>query len=471
MFLSPKKDFYMKKLCWTAASVALTGFSAFGAGFALYEGSAAGTALGGAVMGKAVDASALFYNPATMSDFTNTVVTVGLVTEHPTADTAINGHHGRKMDPGAFALPNLYIVQPLPYDFSVGLGFAPEFGLGTHYNPDWEMAWNTRSTFVEGLTFNPNISYRITDKWSVAAGIRLLYFEFDQYSSPMAVSDGNYYGSMRNHLKGDNGFTDWGWELSTRYKFTDTISAGVLYKSYIDTTVKGYNHTRVKSRDYSAAEAQADAAVRQRLTALGLAGTPYWDVYYAQAMPQAIAQAHQQVDSALDSAASGNTGHAGAEIRLPQSVTLGGNWDVTETVHLGSSLTWTEWSSMKQLNFHLPSGVKTTKLNWHDVYRMGVGGAWDFHENFSLLGSYVYDMDPCSHRRNNGSTMLPPGDRHIGTIGLQWHWGNLEVTACYGLVFMMSHSAHFTDAQGNDWKFDTHNGLSQSAGVSVSYRF
>ena len=461
----------MKKLSLAAAGVALSGLSAFGAGFALYEGSASGTALGGAVMGKAQDASTVFYNPAAMSDFTNVAVTVGFVTEHPTADTAVNGHHGRKMDPGAFMLPHAYAVVPLPCDFSFGLGFAPEYGLGTHYNQDWEMAWNTRSTFVEGLTINPNISYRITDKWSVAAGIRLLYFKFDQYSSPMAVSDGNYYGSMRNHLKGDNGFTDWGWELSTRYKFTDSISAGVLYKSYIDTTVKGYNHTRVKSRDYSAAEAQADAAVRQRLTAMGLAGTPYWDAYYAQAMQQANAQAHQQVDSALDSAASGNTGHAGAEIRLPQSVTLGGNWDVTETVHLGSALTWTEWSSMEKLNFHLPSGVKTTKLNWHDVYRVGVGGAWDFHENFSFLTSYVFDMDPCSHRRNNGSTMLPQGDRHIGTVGLQFHWGNMDITACYGLVFMMSHSAHYTDSQGNDWKFDTHNGLSQSAGVSVSYQF
>lgn len=461
----------MKKLNLAVAGVALTGFSAFGAGFALYEGSASGTALGGAVMGKAQDASTVFYNPAAMSDFTNVVVTAGFVTEHPTADTAINGHHGRKMDPGAFVLPHAYVVVPLPYDFSFGLGFAPEYGLGTHYNPDWEMAWNTRSTFVEGLTLNPNISYRITDKWSVAAGIRLLYFKFDQYSNPWAVSDGNYYGTMRNHLKGDNGFTDWGWELSTRYKFTDSISAGVLYKSYIDTTVKGYNHTRVKSRDYAAAEAQADAAVRERLTAMGLAGTPYWDAYYAQAMQQATAQAHQTVDSSLDSAAAGNTGHAQADIRLPQSVTLGGNWDVTETVHLGSALTWTEWSSMKQLNFHLPSGVKTTKLNWHDVYRIGLGSAWDFHENFTLLGSYVYDMDPCSHRRNNGSTMLPPGDRHITTVGLQWHWGNLDVTVCYGLVFMMSHDAWFTDSQGNDWKFDTHTGLSQSAGVSVNYRF
>ena len=103
-----------------AAVSAITTTTALGAGFALYEGSSKGTALGGAVMGKAVDASANFYNPATLSDFTNTVVTVGFVTEHPTADTVINGNSGRKMDPGCFILPHFHLAQPLPYGFAFG---------------------------------------------------------------------------------------------------------------------------------------------------------------------------------------------------------------------------------------------------------------------------------------------------------------------------------------------------------------
>ncbi len=75
---------------------------AFAAGFGLYEGSARGNAMGGAVMGKAVDASANFYNPATLSDLTNTVVTIGMTTEHPTADVYYDGRSSRKMDPGRF---------------------------------------------------------------------------------------------------------------------------------------------------------------------------------------------------------------------------------------------------------------------------------------------------------------------------------------------------------------------------------
>ncbi len=46
------------------AGILLGGQVCFGAGFALYEGSARGNALGGTLVARADDASALFYNPA-----------------------------------------------------------------------------------------------------------------------------------------------------------------------------------------------------------------------------------------------------------------------------------------------------------------------------------------------------------------------------------------------------------------------
>lgn len=417
----------MRIACAMVAAVSVMTTAAFGAGFALYEGSAKGTALGGAVMGKAVDASANFYNPATMADFTNTVVTVGFVTEHPTCDTVIDGHHGRKMDPGAFVLPHFHLVQPLPYDFAFGLGFAPEFGLGTHYNPDWEMNWNTIETTVRGLTLTPNVSYNITKDWSVSAGFRLLYFDFEQRSYQFIPTDTPLgYIRGRYRLKGDNSFSDWGWQVSTRYKITDTFAVGAMYKSYIDSTIKGRASMHANS---------------------GIGA----------------------VDGAVNRLANGT---ASADIRLPQSVTVGANWDVTETVHLGTTLVWTEWSSMPAINFELPTGRKPTKLGWDDVFRIGFGGAWDFHENFSLLGSYVFDMDPCSTSSNNGSTMLPPGDRHIGTLALAWHCGPVDVTLSYGLVFMCGESVYYSHpATGRKVKFDTENGLSHAAGLSLTYAF
>ncbi len=445
--------------------------SSFAAGFALYEGSARGNAMGGAVMGRAVDASANFYNPATLTDMTGTVVTVGMTTEHPTADTKVNGRSTGKMDPGCFVLPHVYLAQELPWGFSFGLGFAPEYGLGTKYRSDWPLVWDSRKTTIEGLVLNPNLAYKITDDWSVSAGFRLMYFTFDQYSSPVATSDGQKYGTLDNHLKGDNGMLDWGWQISMKYDITDKLSAGVMYKSYIDTKVKGSNRAKVSGYDDSAVAAQVDKGVQAALAAAGLTpGSAIYNQYYAAYYQQAYGSAVQQAHGQVDAGARGATGSASAELRLPQSITAGLNYDATDKLHLGMALTWTQWSSLDTLHFDLPgSNDKDVVLKWDDVWRLGLGAAYDITDDLTFMMSYVYDMDPTHN--NHGTTMLPPGDRHIGTVGLGYKWGQFDFSVSYGLVFMCGEARDHADNLGNVYSFDTENGLSHAAGVTVSYNF
>ena len=440
-----KKGEIMKKsaYCLAAAVVALTPFVSRGAGFALYQGSAKGIAWGGAVMGRAVDGAANFYNPATISDFTNTVVTVGTGLETPRASTRVDGRGAGRMDPGTFLLPHAYVIQPLPWDFTFGLGIAPEFGLGSQFDDEWALNWNTTETTVMGIVLNPNLAYRVTEDWSVSAGFRILYFSFEQYSKPLATSGSYQLGQMSTHLDGDNGVADWGWQVSTRYRILDNLSAGLMYRSYIDTKVRGHYSTHVKS--YETATINAIA--------------PYLRTTPEMIMGKVAAGASQA------------NGDAGADIRLPQSISGGLNWDVTETVHLGGAVTWTGWSSMDKIAFKLEGGDKTTMLDWDDVFRFSIGGAWDFAEDWSVIGSYCFDMDPCSTKDDTGSTMLPPGDRHILNGGLAWTWRDLEISACYGLVLMCSESQTFHDDLGQSYRFSTRDGLSHQIGLTVTYKF
>ena len=434
--------------------------SAFSAGFGLYEGSARGNALGGAVMGRAVDASANFYNPATLTDMTGTVITVGMTTEHPSADTYVNGRSGLKMDPGCFVLPHVYLAQELPYGFSFGLGFAPEYGLGSHYDQNWPLAWDTRQTTIEGLVLNPNLAYKVTEDWSVSAGFRLMYFTFDQYSDKMATEGGEKYGTVRDHLKGDNGMLDWGWQISTKYNFTEKLSGGVMYKSYIDTKVKGYNHTRVRGYDDAAVAAKADQLLRT------LYGFTPGSAEYNAAYPAAVSQVHNQVESAARSA----DGDASCELRLPQSLTMGLNYDATDRLHLGVAAVWTQWSCIDNLHFNLPGDNDVdVPLKWNDVWRVGFGAAYDLTDELTFMISYVYDQDPCS--KYHGTTMLPPGDRQIGTVGLGYDLGQIDIVLSYGLVFMTGESLGLTDGTGREYKFETKDGLSHAVAVSMTYQF
>lgn len=424
----------MKKLMVKALAlvVSATTLSSFGAGFALYQGSAAGNALGGAVMGKAVDGSAVFYNPATMTDFGGTVVTFGMVTEHPTADTRVDGVHTGKMDPGFFVLPHAYLIQPIGEDFRLGLGFAPEYGLGSHYNGGWAMDWNTQKTTIKGLVFNPNLAYKITDDWSIAAGARVMYISFEQASNPSTP-----YGQVINpalagmpvymHNRIYDAY-DWagGWELSSKYDITEKLHAGILYKSYIDAKLKG------------------------KQTVNMMAGHP--------TLGQPLPSIH---------------GSGSAKVRLPQSITAGLNYDVTEDLELGTALTWTQWSSLQGIDFNLPAGRKYVNLGWKDVYRASIGGSYRFAEDWKFMLSYTYDMDPCRTKKDYGSTMLPPGDRHIAAMGLSWDIGNFTISGSYACVFFHPKSLELSNEYegGKVYKFDTHGGMSHAGGVSLTYHF
>lgn len=409
--------------------------------------------MGGAALGEALDASANVINPATLTDFKDITLTAGFVTEHPRARIRVDGATSRKMDPGFFMLPSVQLAMPLPKGFAFGIGFDAQYGLGSRYSPGWALDWNSRRTTVKGYCINPNIAYAINSKWSVGAGIRFLYFDFDQESNPMAVSDGAYYGKLKNRLKGDNNMHEFGWQVGTRYRVNDDFSVGALYRSKIDVQVEGHSHTSVSAYDFTAAERAA-----QQYAAYGEA-----------AVRSAYAAAEKMITDRVGAGAAAANGPADARLELPQSVTFGFNWNVTPTVHLGAAASWSEWSSIDTLTFRLPNGRKHVKMKWDDTWRFSVAGAWDFLEDWSVMGSYVYDMDSTGSQE---SVMLPPADRHILTTGLCWRFNrNLEFALSYGIIVMDGGTMRTTDAMGVRHSMSVHRGLSHAAGFSVTYRF
>ena len=411
----------MKKLLALTTAV-LAASAAFASGFALYEPTAIGTSYGGALLGKGLDGSANSINPATLDDITNITVQVGFVTEHPRGRISIS-RAGRKykcspMDPGFFVLPHFQVVAPALWGFTFGLGVTPEYGLGTRYSHSNPMTWSSKQTTIEGFVINPNVSYRITDDWSIGAGARLLFFDFEQYSYPMSyLADVNpQYGSIRNHLHGNNGLSSCGWQIGTRYKILDNLSVGAVYKSKIDTRVKGHSNLR---------------------------------------MPGSI-----------------SGGAASANLDIPQSIAAGVNWDITSDWHLGAMVSWTDWSSLDTLLFHLPAsqGNKNIKLNWQHRWRVGIAPSWDFAKDWTAVVSYVYDTNVCSYEQQ--STMLPPGDRQIVSGGVSWRiTQNFQIDVTYGLVIMDAKSMHMKDALGRSYRMECRHGLSHAAGCTLTYRF
>ena len=396
-----------------------TGFSALGSGFALYEPSVISHAMGGALVGKAMDASANFNNPATLTDLTNIWVTVGFVTEHPRAAVRV-AKDGRglgndeNVDAGLFWLPHFQLAVPLPWGFTFGLCGDAEYGLGTEYDDNAPTAWNCTETTVQGYVLNPNLAYKITDKWSVGAGLRWLYFDFEQYKN---------LGALKYHLYGNNRCESFGWQAGTKYDILDNLSVGVVYKSPINANVRG--------------ETDANPSVP------AAAGT-------ARAM----------------------TAGADCGMTLPQSVTAGINWDVVKTWHLGFATSWSQWSEFDTLIFNVKPQKSDVYLDWNDTWRASIGSAWDFYRDWTWMISYTFDMD-CCENHDQSSAMLPPAHRNIVATGFVWNcWKNLDLAVSYACIFMDGGSMDTTNPQdGSRWHMETVRGFCHAAGFSITYRF
>lgn len=430
-------------------AAAVLSLPVFASGFALYQPSVISHAMGGAVVGKAMDASANYNNPATLTDLTNIWVTAGFVTEHPRG--SIRGNRNgvpwgdEKMDSGLFWLPHVQLAVPLPADFIFGLGIGADYGLGTQYADNWIMNWSTTETTVQGLVINPNLAYKITDDWSVGVGLRWLFFDFEQYSRPYCADsvDGLgtvNFGQFSNRLKGDNEWKSLGWQIGTKYDVTENFSVGAVYKSAIDVSVKGKSNN----------------------SAVGYDINPYSSM---------IAGMYgMSVQQFVQSQAAANSGPASADLTLPQSVSVGCNWDVFDTWHLGAAVSWTQWSEFDSLHFNLPGKDRDVRLDWRDTWRGSVGSCWDFAEDWKWIVSYVYDMD-CTEPTQE-SAMLPPADRHILATGFVWNaWANMDLALSYSCIFMDGRGMNSVDALGNQYHLETVRGFCHAGGFSITYRF
>ncbi len=412
--------------------LALAAFGASASGFGLYEASAPSYALGGAAVGRAIDASANFFNPATLTDLRSPTLTLGFMTEHPRGrmKSDLPGGRTSTMDPGMFLLPHFHFATPLFENLAFGLGVMPEYGLGSKYDNNWDLSFNSIETTVTSITLNPNLAWKIGD-FSVGAGLRFLFFDFEQYSNPYAADKktGMRFGRFHNRLKGDNGMKDLGYQIGLRYDVLDNLAVGIVYKSMTRVQVEGKSCNDADTPD--AAGGYAGLAAR---------------------------------------ATSGHGAHT--TIDLPQSITAGFNWDITDKWHLGGTLAWTEWSSVGQLSFHLPGQAepKPIRLEWEDTWRVALAPSWDFAEDWTLMGSYVFETDCCGEQN---STMLPPSERHMISLGLLWRFAdNLDLSLVYGMILMNGKDSVCTEpVSGETYRYSAHRALSHAAGFTLTYRF
>ncbi|WP_136255505.1 OmpP1/FadL family transporter [Onishia niordana] len=393
------------------ASAGLMASQAFAAGFQVREQSAKtlANALSNAAAG-AEDVSFMAYNPAAIGNIDGNQFSVGAAyidadfelqdaEASPASAPSLSYDNGGSRQGGESAVvPSFAVKTQASERIDLGLAIFSPYGLATKYDEDWIGRYHAIETELTTIDIQPTVNFRVTDRWSVAAGLIAEHGDATisnaidlgglgaQASLLPATAAGQFDGKAK--VTGD----DWGYgyTLGTLFQVTDKTRLGLSYRSEIDLVLDG-------EVEYS-----SDNSTGQTVLA----------------------------NSGLED------GGGTADISTPANANIGVFHQLTPRLALMANASWTDWSSFEELKVEFDSGGdSTTTENWNDSWAYSVGANYALTDKWLLRTGLGYDETPVPSAEFR-TPRVPDADRTWATLGATYQaTENLGVTAGYMRVF------------------------------------
>ncbi|MCX6995889.1 MAG: OmpP1/FadL family transporter [Kiritimatiellaeota bacterium] len=378
-----------------------------GAGFASYEGSARGNALGGTLVGRADDASAIYYNPAGITQLPGDQLMFGATATMPMTDVTTLTPQGNVKTSTArntWLPPHVYATHQFNDQLWMGAGLFSRFGLGTEFPDNWPGRYNSYNAVIQSLTLNPDLAVKLTDQLSLAAGIQATWLDIrlERKTPGMAGQDLN--------LKLTGNDIAFGYNLGLRYAPSEWLALGASYVSKVREGVTG----------------SAD---------LGVAKTD-----------------------------------ASSNVELPDEFSVGVAVKPSPKVTVEVGATYTGWSTYDQLDvkFANPQVLGPQAVipkNWANVWRYQAGVEYAATKALMLRAGYVYDEEPIPQA--TADYLVPANDRQLFSVGAGYRWSRWMLDVSY--TYVLIKDRHIT-ARPNDGvlESDFSNGNAHMVGLSLS---
>jgi long-chain fatty acid transport protein len=223
-----------------AASLVLSSFASFGAGYQLNLQGLRQLAMGGTGVAAPWDISTIFYNPAGMSSL-KTIQAYGSVLGIMPSTAYGNYEGSTRSKDQTFTPFNFYVGGTLKAGgrLGLGLGIYTPYGTGLKWDDNWAGRYIVQSIELKSVFIQPTISYRLTDALSVGAGFIYAAGTFDLTQAlPVQNNVGN--GGAEDatvHLHGQgNGV---GFNLGLQLKASERVSLGLTYRSQVNMDLSG----------------------------------------------------------------------------------------------------------------------------------------------------------------------------------------------------------------------------------------
>jgi long-chain fatty acid transport protein len=360
------------------SAVLLVGASPVGwaLGFRNPDQGARATGQGEAFVAQADDASAIYYNPAGLTQLQGTQVSFGGMASF--RDIKFNGPFGSaKLDDPAYT-GHFYVSSDLllPEKWCVGLGVNTPFGNSMDWGDTGPFTYLSTKSSLMVLNIQPTVAYQINEHLSVGVGLNVYYgdtkLERQVSFFPFPVPDG--------HFKFNGDGVAVGGTVGALWKINEQHSVGAVYRSPF--TIKFDGDAEVTS------------------------APPIPGLDYSKA-------------------------DANAKIDFPQSVALGYAFRPIKKLKLEVDVEWTDWDSLNSVELRSANSLDGTTVpyDWQSSFWYAAGIQYELTDNLAVRVGYIYSQNSVPDATY--SPTLPDADRHVVSAGVGYTTSRFSVDLVY----------------------------------------
>ena len=415
----------MKKLIVLST---LTSAIVMAGAYKIPEQSVNSMALGAAYIAHTTDADTAYYNPANMSFLDPEVryFETGVTLAHLPSST----YNGMQVLPGPVVLPAAVASGeseveniPIPYMHYVaramgkwryGVSLAAPAGLTKRWKSPVQKLSAEEFT-LKNVEFNPVISYRLSDTFSIGGGLRMVYSEGKVYS------DGGTLVPIKREMEGST--IEWGYNVALAWHPTNDVAVGITYRSKIDLNEEG--------------------EANLYLSGIG-----------------------RQFDASVS-------------IPIPAALNIGISKTWNDRLTLEFVYERTFWSAYKTLDFEYGSPIQPALVGsfddskdklWEDTNTFRLGLTYQYNDKLTLMAGYSYDESPIPDKTL--SYELPDSDAHIFSAGFKYKYSeNLTLGAAvlYDYKIKRKSTGATTLENGIMGEFSDGGAVLMTAGLSYKF--
>jgi len=384
------------------------------AGFRLPDQDAFATARGEAFAATADNASAIYYNPAGISQLQGWNFRGGIYGIYlPLSYQSPGGHtfDNEKTLQGAPQLFGTYGPKGLPLSFGLGL-YAP-YGLGLHWPQDTGFRTVGTQSSLTNISFNPVVAWQVLPSFSVGAGVTINYAAADLRSGLVWPTQAN----DRFRFKGDG--WDVGYNLGVLWHVHEKVSIGASFRSSTSFNLEGH--------------------------------TEYYNkVAFPRGQPLVPAFPKQRVSAEVD-------------VPFPLNAVFGLSYRPTPTWNFEFNADYMDWSPLDTVTIHqakgfaplLPRAIPAV-LNWQPSWYYKFGATRYLDKDWSVSAGYIYSESvmPDAHF----TPLVADQNRHFVSIGAGFKRSRFDFDVAYqfgyGPVHRVSGSAPSATGQTADGRYE-----------------